>query len=144
MQLLLQLFLLKNKYVSCKQCLLLNIHIWVHEVISSKWSTYMFLSRKNIKNINSFVSRALYTFMLATYISHIWIIWVCSNLITLSGNIEENPGPKPSCCAKFSICHWNLNSISEHNFIKISLLRASFSTHNFDMLIRNLSRFKHF
>ena len=73
MQLLLQLFLLKTKYASCKQCLILNIHIWVHEVISSKWSTYMFLSRKNIKNINSFVSRALYTLMLATYISHIWI-----------------------------------------------------------------------
>ena len=61
-------------------------------------------------------------------------IWVCSNLITLSGNIEKNPGPKPSSCAKFSICHWNLNSISAHNFIKISLLRAYVSTHNFDIL----------
>ena len=69
--------------------------------------------------------------MLATYIRH---IWVCSILITLSGDIEKNPGPKPSSCDKFSVCHWNLNSISAHNFIKISLLRAYVSTHNFDIL----------
>ena len=34
----------------------------------------------------------------------------------MSGNIEMNPGPKPSSYNKFSICHWNLNSISAHNF----------------------------
>ena len=69
---------------------------------------YMFLSRKNIKKINSFVSIVLYTLMLATYIRH---IWVCSILITLTGDMEKNPGPKPSSCDKFSICRWNLNSI---------------------------------
>ena len=92
---------------------------------------YMFLSRKNIKNINSFVSRGLYTLMLATCICY---IWVCSILITLSGDIEKNPGPKPSYCNKFPVCHWNLSRISAHNFIKISLLRAYFSTYNFDIL----------
>ena len=91
---------------------------------------YMFLSRKNIKNINSFVSRGLYTLMLATYVHH---IWVCPILITLCGDIEKNPGPKPSSCDSFSICHWNLKSISVHNFIKISLLHAYVSTHNFDI-----------
>ena len=91
----------------------------------------MVLLRKNIKNINSFVSRGLYTLMLATYIRH---TWVCPILITLSGDIEKNTGPKPSSCDKFSICNWNLNSISAHNFIKISLLRAYISTHNFDIL----------
>ena len=63
--------------------------------------TYMFLSVKNIKNINSFVSTGLYTLMLATYIHH---IWVCSVLITLSGDIEKNAGPKSSSYDKFSIC----------------------------------------
>ena len=82
---------------------------------------YMFLSRKNIKNINLFVSRGLYTLMLATYIRH---IWVCPILISLRGDIEKNPRPKPSSCDKFSICDWNLNSISAHNFIKICLLCA--------------------
>ena len=76
---------------------------------------YMSLLRKNIKNINSLVSRGLNTLMLTTYIRH---IWVCSILITLSGDIENNPRPHLSFCDKFSICHWNLNSISAHNFIK--------------------------
>ena len=91
----------------------------------------MFLLRRNIKNINSFVRRGLYSLMLATYIRH---IWVCSILITLSGDIEKDPGPKPSSCDKFSICHWNLSSISAHNFMKMFLLRAYASTHNFVIL----------
>ena len=81
---------------------------------------YILLLRKNIKNINSFVS-----------IRH---IRVCSILITLSRDIEKNPGTKPCSCEKFSICHWNLNSICAHNFIKISLLRAYIPAHNFDIL----------
>ena len=75
----------------------------------------MVLSRKNIKNINSLVSRGLYTLMSATYIRH---IWVCSILITLSGDIKKNPD-LTLVLMKFSICHWNLNSISAHNLIKI-------------------------
>ena len=54
---------------------------------------YLFLSRKNINKyqLNS----------LARYIRH---IWVYSILISLSGDIEKNPGPKPSSCDKFFIC----------------------------------------
>ena len=63
---------------------------------------YIYLLRKNIRNINSNVSIALYTLMLATYVHH---IWVSSVLITLNGDIEKNPGPKPSSCDKFFICH---------------------------------------
>ena len=38
--------------------------------------------------------------MLATYIRH---IWVCPILITLSGDIEKNPGFNPSSWDKFSM-----------------------------------------
>ena len=92
---------------------------------------YIFLFRKNVKNINSFISRVLYTLILAIYIRH---VWVSSILITLSGDIEKNPGSKSKFCDKFSICHWNLNSFLVHNFIKIFLLRVYISTHNFDIL----------
>ena len=51
--------------------------------------------------------------------------------LLLSGDWK---GPKPSSCDEVSICHWNLNRISGHNFIKIYLLRAYISTHTFDML----------
>ena len=33
-----------------------------------------------------------------------------------------------------SICHWNLNSISVHNFLKLSLFRANITVHNFDVI----------
>ena len=36
-------------------------------------------------------------------------------------------------CQSFSICHWNLNSISAHNFTKLSLLQAYNSVHNYDI-----------
>ena len=54
--------------------------------------------------------------------------------IKMSGDIEMKPVLKSSSCNKFSICHRHLNSISAHNFIKLSFLRAYISIHNFDIL----------
>ena len=61
-------------------------------------------------------------------------IWVYSIRIKMSDDIEINPEPKPSSCNKLFICHWSPNSISAHNFIKLSLLRVYISIHNFDIL----------
>ena len=47
--------------------------------------------------------------MLETYMHY---ISVSSIVITL---IEKNPGPMPSSCDKFPICHWNGYSILVHN-----------------------------
>ena len=52
----------------------------------------------------------------------------------LTGDVKENPGPKPSFSQIFSICHWNVNSISAHNYIKSSFLRAYVSSHKFDVI----------
>ena len=51
-------------------------------------------------------------------------IWLYSILVKLTGDAEENPGPKPKPCQSFSIRHWNVNSFSAHNFSKVSILRA--------------------
>ena len=52
-----------------------------------------------------------------TYIFSIFIVYILYyiRLIRLSGDIEVNPGPKPSSFKNFSICHWNLNSITSHD-----------------------------
>ena len=34
----------------------------------------------------------------------------------------------------FSVCHWNLNSITAHNFGKIDLLQAYNTTHQYEMI----------
>ena len=55
-------------------------------------------------------------------------------LIKLSGDIEENPGPKINSSQKRSISHWNLNSIAAHKFTKVSLLTACNSIHKYDII----------
>ena len=44
--------------------------------------------------------------------------------LLLGGDVESKLGPKQSFVSTFSICHWNLNSISAHTYVKISLLKA--------------------
>ena len=106
------------------------IYVYVMPSVINGLSRTLLLTGKS-KSINSFVSKGLYVYTLVMFMCY---IWVYSITIKMSGDIEMNPGPKPSSCNKFSICHWNLNSISAHNFIKLSLLRAYISVHNFDIL----------
>ena len=56
-------------------------------------------------------------------------------LLFMSGDIELNPGPKKtnSSC-KFSVCHWNLNSLAAHNFEKVGLLEALNTINKLDII----------
>ena len=74
------------------------------------------------------ISSLFYVFILIYYLR-----W-CSSLILLRWDIETNPGPTPSSGQCFSICHWNLNSITAHNFAKLSLLTAYNLVHSFDII----------
>ena len=71
--------------------------------------------RKKVNVINIYLGRSLYRNILFSFMSN---IWYCNCLLQLSGDIELSPGPKLNSCKSFSICHWNLNSITSHNFIK--------------------------
>ena len=81
--------------------------------------------------MNLLAIKILFIYMLSTYLFHVWL---CLILMKRSRDIEQNPGPKTSSCQCFSVCHWNLNSISAHNFIKLSLLRAYIAIHKFDVV----------
>ena len=60
---------------------------------------------------------------------HTWLyIW----LVNFSGDVKKNPGPKSYSARYLTICHWNLNSIAAHNFMKAVLLKAYLSVHNMD------------
>ena len=53
----------------------------------------------------------------------------------MSGDIELNPGPnKTNSSCKFSVCHWNLNSLAAHNFEKVGLLEAFNSINRLDII----------
>ena len=105
-----------------------------------KWSRKIF-SFLNYVNINSFPSYSLSTFILLVFLFlglkqnvhkismkfFVWFLylmgislntffWLQSLLVLLSGDVEINPGPKRTTKASLSICHWNLNSITAHNY----------------------------
>ena len=48
------------------------------------------------------------------------------------GDIEPNPGPKKLKKNSFSVCHWNLNISSAHNFSKLIQMKAYISMYKHD------------
>ena len=52
--------------------------------------------------------------------------------LVCSGAIEIHPGPKAKTQILF--CHWNLNCLAAHNFIKVCLLQALSVTHDYDII----------
>ena len=57
-----------------------------------------------------------------------------SLLLLLCGDIERNPGPKKDSWCNFPFCHWNLNSVTAHNFNKLISLEAYNTHHKFDVI----------
>ena len=53
-------------------------------------------------------------------------------LLILCGENELNPGRKD--VKYLSLCHWNLNSITAHDFAKVSAIKAFNTTKNFDFV----------
>ena len=80
------------------------------------------------------IKRLCISFIVTISIHSILPLWFYSILITLSGDVETNPGPKRNSTETFSFCHWNLNSISSHNYVKIFLLKAYITVHKFDII----------
>ena len=56
-------------------------------------------------------------------------------LLFISGDVELNPGPnKTNSSCKFSVCHWNLNSLAARNFEMVGLLEAFNTINKFDII----------
>ena len=65
----------------------------------------------------------------------VWSLpWLCILLILLCADVALNPGPKRASTSNISVCHWNLNSISPHNYTKLFLLKAYIAIHKFDII----------
>ena len=94
----------------------------------SLWLNSFFLeTRLVIKNgLDIWVS--LYTFF---FIS-LEISFAFKFLLIPCGDVEVNPGP--GHWTSLSFCHWNLTSISTHDFVKVSLLEACHAIHKFDII----------
>ena len=53
-------------------------------------------------------------------------------LLLESGDIETIPDLRRSSSTKLS--NWNLNRLASHGFVKMSLIKAIITTHNFDII----------
>ena len=79
------------------------------------------------------IKRFCISFIVTISTHFILPLWFYSILVTLSSDVETNPGPKRNSTETFSFCHWSLNSIS-YNYVKISLLKAYVTVHKFDII----------
>ena len=53
----------------------------------------------------------------------------------MSGDIELNPGlDKTNSSCKFSVFHWNLNTLASHNFEEVELLEAFNTINKFNII----------
>ena len=78
----------------------------------------------------------LHILIAAMYVHYMWSF---SLAIISSDDVKMNPGPMLHSCHTFSMCHWNLNSLPAHNFIKVSLFQAYVIINKFDIIC--LSKF---
>ena len=85
----------------------------------------------NILYLGNFMTHLFYFSLLTNFLANFSGKF---EVLMLCGDIESNPGPRPNSGQSFSICHWNLNSITAHNFSKISLLRAYNAIHNYNAI----------
>ena len=100
-------------------------------ILFSKSFCFTILLWKNIKIMNILLLRIFHIYLLVTYVFHIWLYLI---LTKRSGDIEQNPEPKSNSSQSFSICQWNLNSISAYNFIKLSLLKTYIATNKLEVI----------
>ena len=69
--------------------------------------------------------------LIALFLYHIWLP---IQLLNRGGDVKKNPGNKSYTGQFLTICHWNLDRITAHNFIKTALLKAYLSIHKMDIV----------
>ena len=79
--------------------------------------------------------RLCISFIVAISILSVLPLWLNSILITLSSGVQTNPGPTRHSLETFSFCHWNLNRIFSHNYIKMFYLKAYITVHKFHIFL---------
>ena len=97
----------------------------IHLIILLLLNTLMYILKDNyVQRIKRFCISFVITISIPSAIT----LWLYSILKSLSIDVETNPGPKRISEKTFPFCHWNLNSISSHDYAKMFLLKAYITT----------------
>ena len=108
-------------------------------------SLYIYITLRFMYNIilHIIANRTLISRLLIMYLTPFtFVMQFClflniifdSYFLIRCGDIESNPGPRNTMYQSLSICHWNLNGIAAHNYIKLSMLEAYNSVYNHDVI----------
>ena len=95
---------------------------------------------KNCENylVNNFISLAETLLLFHHYFESAYIflftLLYLFVLLQCYGHIELNPGPKTLKNKLDSVSHWNLNSLTAHNYSKLTQLKAYISLYKYDFI----------
>ena len=89
-------------------------------------------SKPKVHNVATISAFALFS---VTCIHSRTVSWLYGRFLILrNGDVEIHPGPRHNSGGSFSICHWNLNSVSAYNYTKLSSLKSFIAVHKFDTI----------
>ena len=120
----------KVKQTIVKEIFTLFTSFLIFLLISSSWYLINLLGIK-ARFISLSVFRISYICILSTFIHHICLYLIIFNR---NGDIEKNPGLKPNSHRSFCICPRNINILSPHDFLKLSLLLAHITVHKLNVI----------
>ena len=109
--------LLKSKSITRNFSEFLSLTFIFRIILLHLSNVHQFFNCKLTKNATTYL-RLLTKLQKMTKIAILSFLCLPS-LLFRCGDIEANPGPKYS---SLTFCHWNLNSLAAHGFIKISIL----------------------
>ena len=88
--------------------------------------------------VNNFISLTESLLLLYHYFERVYIflftLLYLFVLLQCDKDIELNPGPKNLKNKLLSVCHWNLNSLTAHNYSKLTQLKAYVSLYKYDFI----------
>ena len=82
------------------------------------WNNSQYSTCKHLNLHNSIISK---------FLSYLHLV------LLQHGDIESNPGPDKIKLKNFSFCHWNVNSLVAHTFLKLHQLEAYNLLYNYDI-----------
>ena len=122
------LFLVRNSQDFClTDC---TLHYSGKNVLFFILFLMLLISKHNACSGTKFFSASSFI----TVVINVLIAILYNVSISLSGDVQLNPGSKDKSSSVFSICRYNLNCIKSHSYAKVSLLEANIAAQKFDIL----------
>ena len=84
-----------------------------------------------LTNMNK--SLSLFNFDMSLILLNLFYSLFYQILLLLHGDVETNPGPNKKY-KPFTCCHWNVNSLTAHNMVKLSSIAAYNTIHKYDFI----------